>query len=156
MNSLELKIPPLILVLIIAADMWLLSWIFGTWLGLGWLFSTSPALLWLAIGVGVLLPLLGALEFLKHKTTVNPTKPADSSAVVKTGIYRFTRNPMYLGFFFLLFGFALWLGNFAAAIMLPVYVWFLTRFQIIPEERILLDNFGKPYADYLQTVRRWI
>jgi len=43
-----------------------------------------------------------------------------------------------------------------AAIMLPVYVWFLTRFQIIPEERILLDNFGKPYADYLQTVRRWI
>lgn len=156
MNSLELKIPPLVLVLIIAADMWLLSWIFGSWLELGWLFLTPPVLLWLSIAFGVLLPVLGVFEFRKHKTTVNPMQPKESVAVVKSGVYRFTRNPMYLGFFFLLLGFALWLGNLVAFVMLPVYLWFLTRFQIIPEERILLDNFGKPYADYMQQVRRWI
>ncbi|EGN76233.1 putative protein-S-isoprenylcysteine methyltransferase [Idiomarina sp. A28L] len=156
MNSLELKIPPLVLVLIIATDMWLLSWIFGSWLELGWLFLTPAVLLWLSIAFGVLLPVLGVLEFRKHKTTVNPMQPKESVAVVKSGVYRFTRNPMYLGFFFLLLGFALWLGNLVAFVMLPVYLWFLTRFQIIPEERILLDNFGKPYADYMQQVRRWV
>lgn len=156
MNDLELKLPPVFVVLIIAIDMWLLSWIFASGLSIGWQFTSPNLLLWLSIAVGALLPVLGVIEFRKHKTTVNPMQPQESTEVVQTGIYRFTRNPMYLGFFFLLLAFALWLGNFAALLMLPVYVWYLTRFQIIPEERILLANFGKPYADYMQQVRRWV
>ncbi|MCH8493806.1 MAG: isoprenylcysteine carboxylmethyltransferase family protein [Idiomarina sp.] len=156
MNDLELKLPPLLVVLIIAIDMWLLSWIFASGLNIGWQYSAPNALLWLSIGVGALLPVFGVIEFRKYKTTVNPMQPQESTAVVQTGIYRFTRNPMYLGFFFLLLGFALWLGNFVALLMLPVYVWYLTRFQIMPEERLLQDKFGEAYRAYMVQVRRWL
>lgn len=156
MNDLELKLPPLLVVLIIAIDMWLLSWIFASGFNIHWQFSTPNALLWLSIAIGVVLPLLGVYEFRQHKTTVNPLQPKKSTSVVRSGIYRLTRNPMYLGFLFLLFAFGLWLGSIPALVMLPIFVWYLTRFQIIPEERILFDNFGKPYADYMEQVRRWL
>lgn len=156
MNSLELKIPPVVLVLIIAIDMWLLSWIFASGLELGWQFTIPSLWLWISVAVGILLPVLGVLEFRKHKTTVNPMRPNESAAIIATGIYRYTRNLMYLGFFFLLLGFALWLGNLVALVMLPVFVWYLTRFQIIPEERMLREKFGEPYRNYVTRVRRWL
>ena len=99
MNDLELKLPPVFVVLIIAIDMWLLSWIFASGLSVGWQFTSPNLLLWLSIAVGALLPVLGVIEFRKHKTTVNPMQPQESTEIVQTGIYRFTRNPMYLGFF---------------------------------------------------------
>ncbi|MEM7291268.1 MAG: isoprenylcysteine carboxylmethyltransferase family protein, partial [Pseudomonadota bacterium] len=72
------------------------------------------------------------------------------------GIYNFSRNPMYLGLSFVLTGFGLWLGNFAALFLVPCFVAYITRFQIIPEEEILHEKFGTEYVEYCERVGRWI
>ena len=76
--------------------------------------------------------------------------------MVRHGIYRFTRNPMYLGQLLQLVAWAFWLENLLAFAVLPAYIAYLTRFQIIPEERILSARFGASYAAYQQRVRRWV
>jgi protein-S-isoprenylcysteine O-methyltransferase Ste14 len=75
---------------------------------------------------------------------------------VSGGIYRFTRNPMYLGRLLQLAGWAVFLSNALAALLLPVYVLYINRFQVQPEERALLERFGSEYAAYQQRVRRWL
>ncbi len=102
--------------------------------------------------------LRGALNFLSARagTTVDPTTPSKSTSVVSGGIYRFTRNPMYLGFLLVLAGWATYLSN-PLVLLGPVFfVFFMNRFQIIPEERILKSRFGVPFERYLEAVRRWI
>jgi len=71
-------------------------------------------------------------------------------------MYTFTRNPMYLGMLLLLIGWVFWVGNPLGVPMLFVYVWYLTRFQIKPEERVLAELFGDQYIDYMRQVRRWL
>jgi protein-S-isoprenylcysteine O-methyltransferase Ste14 len=63
---------------------------------------------------------------------------------------------MYLGLLLVLLGFAIWLGNVLAPIMLVAFVLYLTRFQIVPEERVLREKFGEEYAGYMRRVRRWL
>ena len=87
---------------------------------------------------------------------MNPTKPEASSAVVSDGIYRFSRNPMYLSLLTGLAGWALFLENAAALLVLPMFVAYMNRFQIKPEERALLEKFGSSYAEYMRSVRRWL
>lgn len=82
--------------------------------------------------------------------------PEASSAIVTTGIYRISKNPMYLGFLLTLAGLGLYLGNAVAALFLPAFVGYLNRFQIRPEERALLARFGAPFSEYMGRVRRWI
>lgn len=112
-----------------------------------------------AVFVGVLglaLDASAVLGFLKARTTINPMRPANSSALVESGLYRFTRNPMYLGLALLLTAWCLWLGNVAAFVVLPLFVAFISRFQIAPEERLLAARFGAGYAAYRARVRRWL
>ncbi len=106
--------------------------------------------------LGALAGLLGILEFRKYKTTVDPTNPNKASAIVTTGIYRLTRNPMYLGMALVLLGIIVRYSNPLTLIAMVFLIWYLTQFQIKPEEEILKQNFGKPYQDYLNKVRRWI
>jgi len=109
------------------------------------------------VGVVGLFPgIQGILAFLKRKTTFNPMAPDDATTLVTEGIYRLSRNPMYLGLLFLLLGLAVYWGTLTAFAVLPAFVWYMNEFQIKPEEDSLRRVFGQPYEDYLTRVRRWI
>lgn len=150
---LELKIPPLAVVAVVALCMWFAAKVLpaltyriaGRW----WLASLA-----LAIAIGILIA--GVLEFVKAKTTVNPHKPDTATFVVTRGIYRLTRNPMYLGMLLLLLSWAIVLSNVAAALFLPLFTLFINRYQIRPEEAALIAKFGSQYSAYARAVRRWI
>ena len=153
MNALELKVPPLILVLVLALAMWFTAMQFPS------LAITLPWHHGLAVtvsGVGILILLAGVYAFQKAKTTLNPTKPAAASAVVASGIYRVSRNPMYVGFLLALTGWAIFLSHPLPFLFLPVFVAYMNRFQISPEERALSAKFGDEYDAYKQDVRRWL
>ena len=105
---------------------------------------------------GISIELSGLLSFRKAKTTINPLKPENSSQIVNFGIYQKTRNPMYLGMTLLLFGWAIFLSNFLAFALIPLFVVYITQFQIKPEEKILTEIFGDEFLQYKKQVRRWI
>lgn len=153
MHALELKIPPPIVALLVAASMWLAR---GYAPSLGLVIRWRSALAIALVIFGVALALAGVLAFRKAKTTVNPTRPEATSTVVATGIYRLTRNPMYLGMLMVLFGWALFLANAISFLILPLFVLYMNLFQIRPEERVLSEHFGSEYASYMRSVRRWL
>ena len=153
MHTLELKIPPLALVILIAVAMWGASLLVqSTDLSLEARLIAAATFILLGCGIS----LAGVLSFRRAKTTVNPTKPNSTSALVDSGIYGITRNPMYLGFFFILIGWACFLAN-ALALLGPVsFVIYMNRFQITPEERALSGIFGAEFNAYKAKVRRWL
>jgi len=83
-------------------------------------------------------------------------KPEKASSLVTTGIYRFTRNPMYLGLLFVLFAWAVFLASVWALLGPVAFVFYIDRFQIAPEEAILAGMFGAAYTEYKARVRRWL
>lgn len=107
-------------------------------------------------GVGVALMGLGGMAFRRAKTTSNPIKPEAASSLVITGVYRHTRNPMYVGAAVVLVGWAFYLGSLPAFVGPVVFVLYITRFQIIPEERVLRGKFGPEFAEYQARVPRWL
>jgi protein-S-isoprenylcysteine O-methyltransferase Ste14 len=106
----------------------------------------------LALAIG----LTAVVGFHRARTTVNPLAPEKASALVVRGIYRWTRNPMYLAMLLVLVGWACIVANIAALVMLPLFVAYLNRFQIAPEERALQARFGDQFQQYKRTVRRWL
>ena len=106
--------------------------------------------------LGGAVALAGTLEFRRAHPTVNPLAPRRASTLVTRGIYRVTRNPMYLGMLGVLAGWAVWLGNIAAWLGLPLSMALLTVLQIRPEERILAERFGAEFERYAARVRRWL
>jgi protein-S-isoprenylcysteine O-methyltransferase Ste14 len=152
-DGLSLKLPPLALVVIVAALMWTASSAtpkFDFFLPEKSLFSVGLAL------IGAVICLSGVVSFRRAKTTVNPTKPNRTSSLVVSGIYKYTRNPMYLGFLLVLLGWAAFLSNLAALAVLPAFVVYINRFQIVPEEVVLASLFPHEYPAYRAKVRRWI
>jgi len=153
MQVLELKVPPLALVLLFAVMMWLLS-ASASSLALTLPWRTLVALiLWSA---GFAIALAGLFEFRRAKTTVNPLTPDAASAIVTSGIYRYSRNPMYVGLLLALIGWGVWLSHLLAFALLPFFVVYMNRFQIEPEERALSVKFGGLFRDYRRSVRRWL
>jgi protein-S-isoprenylcysteine O-methyltransferase Ste14 len=152
MSSLESKVPPPALAIVIAVLMWLLA-------------RATPSLNfdlpwhnWLAVvlvSAGLITALSGVATFRRAKTTLNPTKPGASS-LVTSGVYTISRNPMYLGLLIQLLGWAVFLSNPLAFLLLPVHVLYLNRFQIAPEERVLTSLFGPTYVAYQARARRWL
>jgi protein-S-isoprenylcysteine O-methyltransferase Ste14 len=114
-----------------------------------------PAMI-LALLAGGVFGVAGIVEFRRARTTVNPLEPAAASALVRSGIYKLTRNPMYLGLALLLLGWGIFLSNPASLAVLFGFVAYMNRFQIIPEERALETLFGKDFAAYRDSVSRWI
>ncbi|MFG5779717.1 methyltransferase family protein [Comamonas sp. J-3] len=153
MRALELKIPPPVVALLCAALMWAVA---HYWPSSAWAGPWRLPLTLLLVALGGAADLSGLLAFRRHRTTVNPLAPQNSSTVVQDGIYRYSRNPMYLGMALLLTAWAVWLAQPACLLVLPLFVGYITRFQILPEERILQARFGTPYQDYLRRVRRWL
>jgi protein-S-isoprenylcysteine O-methyltransferase Ste14 len=153
MRSLELKIPPPLAALLLAVMMWLTPSFAGV---LDVPFAMRVALAVALVLCGLIISVSGIVQFRRARTTINPIKASASTSLVCNGVYRFTRNPMYVGLFLSLLGWAVYLSNPLSLIFLLVYVWFIARFQIMPEERILLELFGEPYAAYMKRVRRWV
>jgi protein-S-isoprenylcysteine O-methyltransferase Ste14 len=110
----------------------------------------------LCAGFGVTVALLGVWSFRQAKTTLNPVSPEKASSVVTNGIYGYTRNPMYVGLTSVLAAWAIWLSVPWAFLGPVALILYLTRFQIIPEERVMSSKFGRDYDDYRQQVRRWL
>lgn len=106
--------------------------------------------------IGILLILAGAIEFRAAKTTVNPMRPGNTSSIVTRGVYAVSRNPMYVGFLLILLSWAVFLSNVLSFAILPTFVWYMNRFQIIPEEKALLAKFDEDYSAYAKSVRRWL
>jgi AraC family transcriptional regulator, transcriptional activator FtrA len=151
--GLELKVPPMALAVIAAALMWGAR---SATPDFSFPFPSNPMFpVGLAL-LGALTCLGGVVAFRRAKTTVNPMKPDTTSTLVVSGIYRYTRNPMYLGFLLLLMAWAAALSNLLALVSLLAFVLYMNRFQIVPEERMLASRFAQDYAEYRARVRRWL
>lgn len=153
MSFLDLKIPPPLIALLVGLAMWFAAPV-GPALHLG---PATRYVIASAVGVaGLAFIISGLTGFRRAQTTTNPQKPERASVLVTGGVYRFTRNPMYLGLCFLLTAWAVYLSAilpFAGPFLFALY---MVRFQIRPEERVLSRLFGQEYADYMTRVRRWL
>ena len=153
MKSLELKIPPPIVGLLVAVAMWRIATVSP---------SLDVTLLIRKVTTGALLLVSAAIAFpsfvafLRARTTINSMKPKATSSLVTGGIYRFTRNPMYLSVLLILVAWAIFLSSAWALIGPVAFVLYINRFQIKPEERVLAAMFGEEYAEYKGRARRWL
>ena len=131
-HALELKLPPALVVLLVAAAMWLLGRL-GPSLPIAprWRTALAAGLLFAGLAVAI----AGVVTFRRARTTVNPMQPERVSSMVVHGIYQYSRNPMYLGMLLVLAAWAAWLASVPALLGLPAFVLYLGRFQIVPEER---------------------
>jgi protein-S-isoprenylcysteine O-methyltransferase Ste14 len=153
MKFLELRIPPPILALVMVILMSIIA-------------SITPSLSFTINGSKILAVFLGLSGFLiiiisiatliRARTTEDPTDPSKTTTLVVSGIYQYSRNPIYLGAVICLFGFSILLSNIIALLFIPFYIYYLNRFQIAPEERYLLTKFGENFQEYQLRVRRWL
>jgi protein-S-isoprenylcysteine O-methyltransferase Ste14 len=150
---LELRIPPPVVGLIVAGGMWIVAHLPPIF-PLPELVRLSVAVVLGAVGTAVAIG--GVIAFRRAQTTVNPLKPETSAALVSTGPYAFTRNPMYLGMALALFAWAVYLFSVWSLPGPVLFALYITRFQIVPEERVLDRLFGAPFAEYKKRVRRWL
>lgn len=153
MTALETRFPPVALALTIGFLMWIAD---RTLPHFAFLLPIRGLLAITFGAFGAVIGIAGVMEFRRAQTTVNPLRPHAAGSLVVTGVFAWTRNPMYLGLALGLLGWSLWLGNFAAVALLPVFVAYLSRFQIFPEEQVLERHFGTEFTEYRNRVRRWI
>ena len=142
--------PPLIYAGALAKGL-LLNWLYplpvlprGLRRGLGW-----P----LIFG-GLVIGVLGVREMRRAGTNVDPREP--TTAIVTSGPYRFTRNPLYLSMTMIYGGITALANALPAALLLPIVLAIMRRGVIEREERYLERKFGDEYLDYKARVRRWI
>jgi protein-S-isoprenylcysteine O-methyltransferase Ste14 len=90
------------------------------------------------------------------KTTTNPILIGNASSLVTHGIYRFTRNPMYLGMLLIIISFIIKTGHVAGIVFALAFLAYMTRFQIKPEEQMLNKIFKEQYRDYIKRTRAWV
>ena len=153
MRFLELKIPPPVVMIIVAALMWLARTLTPT------LELPDYARVATAAAIAVIaatLAITAAFTFRRAKTTTNPFKPEKASSLVTRGAFRFSRNPMYLSLALLLVAWATFLASPLLLLGVVVFVLYMTRFQIHPEEETLSRLFGSHYLTYKTTTRRWL
>jgi len=152
-HFLETRIPaPIVAGLIGAAMKWYA-------LRQGIVMDPTPLQMYLGIGLAqlsALIVLAAVYRMWRARTTINPMKPARATTLVTSGVFRFTRNPMYLSLLLLVVAYATRLDSLAVWIAPVVFLAYVTRFQIIPEERILQQKFGAAFDAYRAGTRRWI
>jgi protein-S-isoprenylcysteine O-methyltransferase Ste14 len=153
MNALEHKIPPPLVLLLVAILMWVLALYTPA-------VALPPVMRWILV-VGFLIIALGfappaILAFRRRQTTIDPVHIERASTLVTTGPFGTSRNPMYLGLTALLLAWSIYLSAPWTLLGPIVFVLFITRFQIMPEEQAMRAKFGSAYEAYCQNVRRWI
>lgn len=148
----KLKLPPVLVFVIFSGLMYVVSWFLpvGDFDFFGRLF-----LMIILLAIAAIVALFSLAQFFLLKTSVDPRTPSKASKLVTNGIYRYTRNPMYLALLLVLLALGLWLGNAFNALLTAGFVGYMNRFQIIPEEEALIDLFSKEYQQYCTQVRRW-
>lgn len=154
MRWLELKIPPLLVFIGGLALVLLAGWLFP-----GWRLPAWPPLHWLywalmALAAGILG--LSQWQFYRGKTTVNPMDPGAATCLLQNGVFALSRNPVYLAMALVLLAVALRQGPLAGLLIPVMFVVYLTRWQIRPEEHHLRQRFGETYEHYCRRVRRWL
>ena len=153
MQALELKIPPPVVALLMALGMWGIARYVPAWEAPDRV-RQALAIALAAIGAGF--DLAGLVAFRRARTTINPMKPRSASSLVDSGVYRVTRNPMYVGLVFFLCAWAAYLWSPWALLGPVAFAAYISRFQIAPEERALSTLFGAEYSAYMARVRRWL
>ena len=152
-SGLELKIPPPVVALVLAAGMWAVA---RASMHMAWAKPGRVGVACTLFALGVLCAASAAVAFRRWNTTINPHKPEESRSLVRSGPFRFTRNPMYLGLLTVLLGWAVWLGAPWSLLGPAVFYFYIQRFQIVPEEGVLVGKFGEEYEHYRRAVRRWL
>ncbi|WP_299317684.1 isoprenylcysteine carboxylmethyltransferase family protein [uncultured Maribacter sp.] len=148
----ELKVPPALVFLCFGLMMYLLA----EFLPIGYFdFYGRMLLVKILVGIGIIIGVLALFQFKRASTTIDPTKPDKASNLVVGGIFKFSRNPMYLALLLVLLALGVFLGNAFNTLIAAGFVGYMNRFQIIPEERILLEKFGRSFKDYCILTRRW-
>lgn len=153
MQNLETKIPAPVVAIAIGGLMMLYARIAEVSI------DTSPLLAEVGTRISQLSAVIALFAFASFglaRTTINPLDPSRASALVTNGIYRITRNPMYLSLLLLLVAYAVRLGSLVEWLGPILFAIYVTRFQIIPEERILERKFGAAFLAYKSRTRRWI
>ena len=153
MQRLEHMVPPPLVALIVALGMWGAARAYAP-LDLPVTLRIGLALLVGAAGLAV--AVTGFLTFRRLGANIDPLHIDRGDVLVTSGVYRFTRNPMYLGMTLVLCGYALWLARPISALGPVLFVAFITWLQILPEERAMRAKFGAAYEAYMRATRRWI
>jgi len=148
----HLKLPPALVTLIAAIVMYVLARFlpFGDFDFTGRLY-----LMWVLLGLGFLIGLISLFQFFKSKTSIDPRDLKKATELVVNGLYKITRNPMYLALLLVLLAWGLYVPNAFNFLIVIFFVAYMNKFQIIPEEKALTEKFGKAYLIYLIKVRRW-
>jgi len=153
LSLLELKLSPVMTTAVLAVAMWFIA---DNNAGLQLPAGLRWAALLLLLTAGAAVGLAGVRTFHRARTTVNPYRPQASSRLVTSGVYRHTRNPMYLGLMLALAGWGIYLANPWSLLLGFAFVPFMNRFQIRPEERALEKTWGEEFRNYCRRVRRWL
>ncbi|MFQ3251245.1 MAG: protein-S-isoprenylcysteine O-methyltransferase Ste14 [Glaciecola sp.] len=153
MKGLELRIPPAAVAILLVMAMWGINQVTPS-IAISWPIRIAVVVLMLVVSISILL--LSIREFSKAKTTLTPLEPERASALLQSGVFAFTRNPIYLAQLICLIAFAVILANAFALLGAVLFYFYLTEFQIKPEERALKECFGEEYLAYLNRVRRWL
>jgi protein-S-isoprenylcysteine O-methyltransferase Ste14 len=133
----------------------LISWILNRIIPLPLLPPEMARVVGLAIFLsGFLIGIPAFIQMRRRNTSPNPYKP--TTAIVKAGPFRFTRNPIYLSFFIHYLGIAVLIDTAWCIFLLPVLFEVITEMVVIREEQYLNQKFGSAYAEYMKEVRRWI
>ncbi len=147
----ETKIPPPIVTLVFGLSIYFSRGMF-------------PAVeAWHSFYLGIFLLFLGFFIlisavrlFRKDKTTVNPLSPDQATKLVTDGIFKYSRNPMYLGMAVVLSSIAVFFNLLGGIILIALFCAYITKFQIIPEERAMRDLFSDDFDKYIKETRRWV
>jgi protein-S-isoprenylcysteine O-methyltransferase Ste14 len=153
MESLEHRIPPPVVVIVLGLAMWGMAQVLPA-MSIDNTVRYAIASAFFCLGLMFGSP--AVLAFVRARTTVDPVHIESASALVTTGIYRYSRNPMYAGLAAVLASWAVYLAVPWTFLGPVAFVLFMTRFQIIPEERVMREKFGSAYTEYQSKVRRWL
>lgn len=156
LKFLELKCPPPIVMLISAIIAMLISQKNLEFIQQQ--LTTVDDFIWplLFFIAGIVVAIVGVKEFKYYKTTIHPTHPENTTSLVTSGIYQFTRNPMYLGMLIVLLGWADLLDSFLAYSGALIFFLYISAFQVKPEEEVMKGKFGQEFSQYCAQVRRWL
>ena len=105
---------------------------------------------------GLIIILSAIILFKKYQTTISPLNPSNATKLITDGIYKFSRNPMYLGLLLVLVGISIILNLTGGFFFILLFILYMNLFQIIPEENAMVDLFKDEFLDYKKNVRRWI
>ena len=106
--------------------------------------------------IGLIIILSAIILFKKYQTTITPLNPSNATKLITDGIYKFSRNPMYLGLLLVLLGISTILNPIGGFFLIPLFILYLNFFQIIHEESAMVDLFKDEFLEYKKNVRRWI